>query len=72
MHDLALRLASQGSAIRGKRLFMPHKEDSIPTNWLTLKDQTSTAQFVSIHTGQKPETCFLFLLKRGIIISGIH
>jgi Leucine-rich repeat (LRR) protein len=34
---------------------MPHKEDSIPTNWVTLKDQTSKAQFVSIHTGPMEE-----------------
>jgi hypothetical protein len=72
MHDLALHLASLCSAIHGKRLFMPHKEDSIPTNWVTLKNQTSRAQFVSIHPGQTPETCFLFLLKRSIIISSIH
>jgi Leucine-rich repeat (LRR) protein len=55
MHDLALCLASRGSAIHGKRLLMPHKEDNIPTNWLTLKDQTSTAKFVSIHTGPMEE-----------------
>jgi hypothetical protein len=51
---------------------MPHKEDSIPINRVTLKNQTSGAQFVSIHIGQTPETCFIFLLKRSIIISSIH
>jgi hypothetical protein len=72
MHDLAFGLASQYSVIHGKRLFMPHKEDSIPINQVTLKNQTSRAQFVSIHTGQTPETYFLFLLKCSIIISSIH
>lgn len=55
MRDLALRLANHDSTIHCKRLFMPSKEDSIPTKWLTLKDQTSQAQFVSIHTGQMEE-----------------
>ncbi|KAH9297959.1 hypothetical protein KI387_029641 [Taxus chinensis] len=51
MRDLALRLASQDS----KRLFMPRKEDNIPMKWLTLKDQSSKAQIVSIHTGAMDE-----------------
>eukprot|EP00253_Pinus_taeda_P017016 PITA_17016 len=34
---------------------MPNKEDNIPTKWLTLKDQASKAQFVSIHTGPMEE-----------------
>eukprot|EP00253_Pinus_taeda_P017312 PITA_17312 len=55
MRDLALRLATQDNAIHGKRLFMSHKENGIPRHWLTLKDQTSTAQFVSIHTGPMEE-----------------
>jgi len=55
MRDLALRLANHDSSIHCKRLFMPSKDDSIPREWLTLKDQTSKAQFVSIHTGQMEE-----------------
>jgi len=54
--DLALHLASQDSIISPKRLFMPRKEDKIPTEWLnTLKDQSSRAQLVSIHTGAMQE-----------------
>jgi hypothetical protein len=35
---------------------MPLKEDKIPTEWLsTPKDQSSRAQFVSIHTGAMQE-----------------
>jgi len=56
MRDLALHLASQDGIISPKRLFMPSKEDKIPTEWLnTLKDQSSRAQFVSIHTGAMQE-----------------
>jgi len=53
MHDLALRLARRDSAIE-KRLFMPSKQDAIPTNWLAL-EHTSKVQFVSIHTGSMEE-----------------
>ncbi|GLJ44172.1 hypothetical protein SUGI_0921760 [Cryptomeria japonica] len=51
MRDLALRLASQDGIGNCKRLFMPRKEDRIPTKWLTIKDQPFKAQIVSIHTG---------------------
>lgn len=63
MRDLALYLASQDNIITPKRLFMPSKEDKIPTEWLTtLKDQASRTQFVSIYTGMSAhETCFLSL-----------
>lgn len=54
MRDLAFRLGDKNkedSTIQCSRLFMPHKEDSIPTKWISLKERTSKAQFVSIHTG---------------------
>lgn len=56
MRDLALYLTSQDNIISPKRLFMPSKEDKIPTEWLSaLKDQASRAQFVSIYTGAMQE-----------------
>eukprot|EP00253_Pinus_taeda_P016029 PITA_16029 len=56
MRDLALYLAIQDDIITPKRLFMPSKEDKIPTEWLaTLKDQASRTQFVSIYTGAMQE-----------------
>eukprot|EP00253_Pinus_taeda_P016030 PITA_16030 len=56
MRDLALYLASQDNIISPKRLFMPSKEDKIPTESLTtLKDQASRTQFVSIYTGTMKE-----------------
>jgi hypothetical protein len=51
MRDLALRLASQNS----ERLFMPCKDDRIPRKWQTLRDQSSRARFLSIHTGAMKE-----------------
>jgi hypothetical protein len=51
MRDLALYLASRGSIICRKRLFMPRKEDSLPGKWELLMDQGFDAQIVSIHTG---------------------
>jgi len=56
MRDLALRLASQDSIIQRKRLFMPSKAVNLPTEWLTtLTNQSSGAQFLSIHTGAMAE-----------------
>nr|ABR16233.1 unknown [Picea sitchensis] len=52
MRDLAFNLAIQDSTNYCSRLFMSRKEDNIPTEWISLKEQTSKAQFVSIHTGQ--------------------
>lgn len=51
MRDLALHLASQNS----ERLFMPGKDDRIPTKWQTFGDQSSRAKFLSIHTGAMGE-----------------
>eukprot|EP00253_Pinus_taeda_P028142 PITA_28142 len=54
MRDLALRLASQDSIIQRKRLFMPCKAANI--EWLRpLTNQSSGAQFISIHTGAMAE-----------------
>jgi len=56
MRDLALRLASKDSIVNRKRLFMPRKEGNVPADWkTTLINQSSGAQFLSIHTGAMQE-----------------
>jgi hypothetical protein len=63
MRALALHLGRHDGIIQRKRLFMPCKGNNIPTDWLkALKNQSSGAEFLSIHTGQVvPYTCFLSL-----------
>lgn len=51
MRNLAVHVANKESIDNRQRLFMPRKEDNIPKEWLTLTNQVSGAQFLSIHTG---------------------